>query len=381
MKVVIAPDKFKGTLSAAQVAEAIAQGVRRAAPDAEIDVCPMADGGEGTVDALVSATNGRFITHRVTGPLPEMKVDAKFGMLGPSAKRAEKEGDAPTAVIEMAAASGLHLLKPDQLDPMATTTFGTGELIRIAVEGGARCIILGIGGSATCDGGIGALQACGFTIVLDDGEPVSETEPLCGRDLSRVVLIKRHRGEVIDRVSIEVACDVTNPLFGPNGAAPVFAPQKGATPAQVAELDHLLEQLATRTGHLQEASTPGAGAAGGLGFGLLAFAGAKLRPGVEIVIDAVGLADRLRDADLCFTGEGKFDASSLGGKAPIGVLRLCEELHVPCALIAGSIAHDDPRFVARASLVPPATIEDAFARGPELLAMHAQEIVERLRQR
>jgi glycerate kinase len=374
MKVVIAPDKFKGSLSAAQIADAIAQGVRCADPNAQIDLCPMADGGEGTVHALVAATRGRFLTHRVTGPLPEMKVDATFGLLG----------DGTTAVIEMASASGLHLLRRCQYDPMATTTFGTGELMVAAIEAGAQRILLGIGGSATTDGGIGALQACGFPVLLEDGEPTSMTEPLCGQDLARVVLIKHGRGGPIDGFPIDVACDVTNPLFGPNGAAHVFAPQKGAAPQQVEELDALLKQLATRTGKLAEAQTPGAGAAGGLGFGLLAFAGAKLRPGIDIVIDATRLRRRLVGADLCITGEGRFDASSLGGKTPIGVLNLCRESGVKCALIAGTMGKDvEPKnvgFAAFESLSPPASIDEAMTRGAELLAMHAQQIVRLFRQ-
>ena len=381
MKVVIAPDKFKGSLSAAEVASAIGEGVRRAAPDAEIDLCPMADGGEGTVAALVAATGGELITHRVTGALPEMKVDATFGLIAIAAGQRPAEH---VAVIEMASASGLHLLRRDQYDPMATTTFGTGELMVEAVKRGAKRILLGIGGSATTDGGIGALQACGFPVLLEDGEPTSMTEPLCGQDLARVVLIKHGRGSPIDGIPIEVACDVTNPLFGPNGAARIFATQKGATPAQVEELDHLLERLATRTGHLADAQMPGAGAAGGLGFGLIAFAGATLRPGVDIVIEATKLRERLHAADLCITGEGKFDRTSLGGKTPMGVLRLCQESNVACALIAGVIGDANPidaGFRAAESLSPPASLEDAMHHGAELLSRHAEQILKVFRQR
>jgi glycerate kinase len=415
MKVVIAPDKFKGSLRATEVAHAIAEGVRRAVPDAQIELCPIADGGEGTVAALVEATGGELITHRVTGPLPEMKVDATFGMLGPSscsrtstssvesracspssaiegerraispATRGEED---PTAVIEMAAASGLHLLRREQYDPMATTTFGTGELMVEAVRRGAKRILLGIGGSATTDGGIGALQACGFPVLLEDGEPTSMTEPLCGQDLARVVLIKHGRGGPIDGIPIDVACDVTNPLFGPNGAARIFGPQKGATPQQVNELDQMLQQLATRTGKLMEAQTPGAGAAGGLGFGLIAFAGAKLRPGVEIVIEATKLRERLRGADLCITGEGCYDATTLQGKAPIGVARVCEQLNVKCCLLAGRIddihrsVKDGPDpFLGYFALSPPATPEKAMTHAVELLSKEAEKILKIFRQR
>jgi glycerate kinase len=262
-----------------------------------------------------------------------MKVNAAFGMLG----------DGTTAVIEMAAASGLALLSSQDRNPLNTTTFGTGELINAAVEMGATHIIVGIGGSATVDGGIGCAQACGHTIVLQDGEPVSITEPLVGADVERVVMVKRHRGEKTDRVKITVACDVTNPLFGENGAAVIFGPQKGATPDDVRRLDAALRQLATRNGKLDLASVPGAGAAGGLGFGLLAFFGAQLRSGIDIVLDATNLRQRLKNADLCITGEGRLDSQSLAGKTVIGVSRLCKDAGVPCIALGGSI---DPEMEA-----------------------------------
>ncbi len=201
-------------------------------------------------------------------------------------------------------------------------------------------IILGIGGSATVDGGIGCAQACGLPVILDGGEPVAPTEPLCGRDIDSVVLIKHGRGSPVERVKLTVACDVTNPLFGPNGAARVFGPQKGATAGQVAALDDSLERLARRTGHLEAANMPGAGAAGGLGFGMLAFFGATLRGGVGIVLDAVNFSNRLRGADLCITGEGRLDGQSMSGKAPVGVARLCRDQRVACIALAGSIGDE-----------------------------------------
>ena len=327
MKIVVAPDKFKGCLSAPQVAAAMAAGIRRAIPEAGIDECPMADGGEGTVAALVAATGGRIETRRVTGPLPEMKVDAAFGILG----------DGRTAVIEMAAASGLALVRDEDRNPLNTTTFGTGELLVEATRLGAERIILGIGGSATVDAGIGCAQACGLPVILEGSEPVSPTEPLCGRDLPSVVLIKHGRGSIVERVKITVACDVENPLFGPDGAAAVFGPQKGATPQQVQWLDDALRNLATRTGKLAEANTPGAGAAGGLGFGMLAWFGATLARGARIVIEATHLQQRLAGADLCITGEGRLDAGTVAGKAPIAVARLCSKMNVPCVAIVGSV--------------------------------------------
>ncbi|HEX4053436.1 MAG TPA: glycerate kinase [Tepidisphaeraceae bacterium] len=327
MRVLIAPDKFKGCLTAIEVARAMETGARRAAADALIDICPMADGGEGTVQTLVAATSGRFVTRSVTGPLPEMKVEARFGILG----------DGKTAVIEMAAASGLALLAPGDRDPMRTTTFGTGQLLMAAAEMGMSRIILGIGGSATIDGGIGCAQACGLPVILEEGELVSPGEPLVGADVKRVVLIKHGRGSAIERVRIDVACDVSNPLCGKDGAAAVYGPQKGATPQQVRELDAALLELARRNDKLQQANLPGAGAAGGLGFAMAAFFGATLKSGIEIVIDAVGLRRRLAGADVCLTGEGRLDRSSLRGKVVGGVAQACGARGIPCIVLAGSI--------------------------------------------
>jgi glycerate kinase len=368
MKVVIAPDKFKGSLSADEVARAIARGLN----NVETDACPVADGGEGTVAALVSATHGRFETRTVTGPLPDMRVDATFGILG----------DNQTAVIEMAAASGLALLPAEDRDPMRTTTFGTGELLLEAAKLGAKEIILGIGGSATVDGGIGAAQAAGLPVILDQIGPADTHEPLIGEDLRRVVLIKHARGSPLDRVKITVASDVTNPLFGPNGAAKIFGPQKGATPEQVAEFDALLKQLATRCGKLAEAAMPGAGAAGGLGFAMLAFFNATLRPGFDIVADAVRLRDRLRGADMCITGEGRVDQSSLSGKAAVGVARMCKELNVPCIAIVGSLDDTDPQARAQLNALftkilplhrPPLSLDDAIRDASKLIEARAAE--------
>ena len=342
----------------------MAEGIRRVIPDAQIDLCPMADGGEGTVSALVAATKGKLLTRRVTGPLPEMKVDATFGMLG----------DGQTAVVEMAAASGLALLPPSQRDPMATTTFGTGELLMAAGEAGATRVILGIGGSATVDGGVGCAQACGLPVLLEGGETVSPTEPLSGRDLDSIIMIKHGRGSPIERMHITVACDVTNPLFGPNGAAVVFGPQKGATPEQVEQLDNSLRRLAERTGKFEAANTPGAGAAGGLGFGMLAWFGATLASGVQTVIDAVDLQSRLRQSDLCITGEGKLDEQTLHGKAPLGVARAAKNAGVPCIALAGSLGAVPEALRAQGldawfSICPgPMTLEQSMSEARRLLA-------------
>jgi glycerate kinase len=340
MRVIVAPDKFKSCLSAAEVAQAIAAGLRAIDPSLDLDLCPLADGGEGTVQALVAATGGRLLTRNVTGPLPDMRVTATYGLLG----------DGQTAVIEMAAASGLHLLAPEQRNPMNTTTYGTGQLILSAVENGAKRIILGIGGSATTDAGLGCAQACGL---VSSPERSSIFAPLAAPELCRSV--RPHASPITPRdfdtaffftpiqltplagVEFLVACDVSNPLFGPSGAAPIFSPQKGATAEQVRWLDAALERLARRLNKVELAQTPGAGAAGGLGFGMLAFFGARLRPGIELVMEAARLRDRLKGADLCISGEGKLDAQSLGGKTPIGVARLCREMRIPCIALAGSI--------------------------------------------
>jgi len=331
MRIVIATDKFKGCLSAAEVASAMATGLRRGGRLVEVDLCPMADGGEGTVAALVAATNGKLLSHRVTGPLPDTLVDAAFGLLGSSAN------GPPTAVVEMAAASGLHLLRPEQRNPMLTTTYGTGQLLVAARDAGARRIILGIGGSATVDAGLGCAQACGVEITLKDGTArTAGDRPLCGEDVGRVGRVVRERSLLGD-ISITVACDVANGLFGVDGAAAVFGPQKGATPGQVQQLDEALEALAERLDMRQLAESPGAGAAGGLGFAMLAFFGAALRPGIGMVMEAANLRERLRKADLCITGEGRLDGQTLCGKAPLGVARLCREVKVPCIAIAGTI--------------------------------------------
>ena len=345
----------------------MAAGVRRARADAVINLCPMSDGGEGFVSTMIRACGGRLVTRRVTGPLPEMKVDANFGILSDR-----------TAIIEMSSASGIELLK-DKHDhnPEATTTFGTGELLLAAVAEGCAKITLGIGGSATIDGGIGCCHAAGLPVLLDGGEPTSLTEPLCGRDLPRVVRIKSHRGDKLAGVEIIVACDVTNPLYGPNGAARVFGKQKGATDEQIESFDRWLTQLALRCGVDDIARRPGAGAAGGLGFGMMAFFDATMRPGAELVIDATNLRERLRDADLCITGEGRFDNSSRGGKAPARVAELCRELGVRCDAICGS-ADVDARhpFASIQSLRERAeSTEDAINRAEQLISDAAVELI------
>jgi glycerate 2-kinase len=370
MRIVIAPDKFKGCLSAQAVAAAIAEGLRRVDPIISLEICPLADGGEGIVSALVADVGGRLVRRQVVGPLPEMTVDAAFGLVG----------DGNTAVVEMAAASGLALLAIDRRDPMATTSFGAGQLLVAAAEAGARRIILGVGGSATIDAGIGCAQACGIPVLLNDGEPTADSEPLVGRDLEKVVLIKHGRGGKLDRVSIEVACDVTNPLCGKNGAAAVFGPQKGATPEQVIWFDRQLQRLAERTGNQAIAELPGAGAAGGLAFAMAAFFGATLRSGIDLVMETVGFRKRLEGADLCITGEGMLDDSTWSGKTVSGVARLCKSMGIRCISICGGI---DPKTDYRSHGISAAlaiadkvgTTSESHRQAESLISAAAAEIL------
>ena len=359
MRIVIAPDKFKGALSAAQVAAAIAEGVRCFDPAIDTITCPMADGGEGTVAALIAATSGRLVSVKVVGPRPDMIVDAAYGILG----------DGKTAVIEMASAGGLALLAGDQRNPLFTTTYGTGEMIRHAVAGGVSRIILGIGGSATIDAGIGALQALGCEIRL---EGHAAGGPLVGADLQRVLAISPCPGGLPE---ILIACDVENPLHGPMGAAAVYGPQKGATPEAVRRLDDDLRQLAQRTGTQSLAEKPGSGAAGGLGFGLCAFLpNARMVPGFDLVAQACGFEKQLAGADLCITGEGRFDRSSMHGKTAVGVARRCRAQGIACIVLAGSAEEDAEKALrdqTGAIVVPivdgPMELEQAMAETARLL--------------
>ena len=333
MKIVVAPDSFKETLPAEEVAQAIAVGVLRTCPEANVDVCPMADGGEGTVDAMVAATGGRIMAADVFDPLGR-PMRARFGMLGPGAER--------TAVVEMAAASGLALVPPELRDPLRTTTFGTGQLILAALDEGAERIVVGVGSSATTDGGCGAAQAMGVLFLDESGRPC--VCGLAGGGLESIAKIDlADRDPRLAGVDISVACDVTNPLTGPDGAAAVYSPQKGATGETVRRLEaalvHLAELLRRDLG-INVEHLSGAGAAGGLAAGLVAFAGAKLTSGMQLVAETVALADRLAGADLCITGEGKLDAQSLSGKTAVGVARLAAQAGVPVICIPGQFDRD-----------------------------------------
>ena len=329
MKIVIAPDSFKESLSAMQVATAIEQGFREIYPDAQYVKLPMADGGEGTVESMVEATEGHYHFIDVTGPLGT-PVQARWGMLG----------DGKTAVIEMAAASGLHHVPPEHRNPLLTTSYGTGELILAALDRGVEHIILGIGGSATNDGGAGMLQALGIDLLDENGDALPEG----GGALSKLATIDTsHADPRLKTVSITVACDVNNPLCGPTGASAIFGPQKGATEAMVAALDGALavygKRLQEFTGR-EGMNAPGAGAAGGMGAALLGLLGADLKPGVEIVINALQLERLVADASLVITGEGRLDSQSICGKTPIGVARCAKRYQKPVIALAGGLTQD-----------------------------------------
>ncbi|WP_305420791.1 glycerate kinase [Photobacterium leiognathi] len=329
MKIIIAPDSYKESLTAMEVATAIENGFRQVIPNAEYIKLPMADGGEGTVQSLVDASNGTIIERSVTGPLGE-QVNGFFGLMG----------DGKTAIIEMAAASGLHLVSPELRNPMLTTSFGTGELILAALDKGVKHIIVGIGGSATNDGGIGMAQALGIRFLDENNKQISYG----GGALDRLHRIDMSNIDPrLISVKLEVACDVDNPLCGEKGASQVFGPQKGATPEMVAQLDNNLAHYAEiikRDLGKDVKHMAGAGAAGGMGAALLGLFSAQLRPGIEIVMDAVNLADVLKDADLVITGEGRIDSQTIHGKTPIGVARTAKRFNKPVIGIAGCLSSD-----------------------------------------
>ncbi|AIR70839.1 glycerate kinase [Dickeya fangzhongdai] len=329
MKIVIAPDSYKESLSAQEVATQIEAGFREVFPDASYVKLPVADGGEGTVEAMVAATRGKIVKVNVTGPLGD-DIDAFFGL----------SGDEKTAFIEMAAASGLERVPPHLRNPLLTTSYGTGELIRNALDHGVRHCIIGIGGSATNDGGAGMMQALGAQLLDDAKQPIG----FGGAELARLAHIDiRSLDPRIRQCRFEVACDVTNPLTGKQGASAIFGPQKGATEAMVEQLDQALRHYAGVIRNdldIDVEQVPGAGAAGGMGAALLAFCGAELRRGIEIVTEALGLDELVRDASLVITGEGRIDSQTIHGKVPIGVASVAKRYHKPVIGIAGSLTAD-----------------------------------------
>lgn len=351
MKIIIAPDSFKESLSALVVAEQIEEGFREIFPDAEYVKLPMADGGEGTVAALVAATGGRVIEAQVTGPLGE-KTAAFYGVTG----------DGRTAVIEMAAAGGLALVPSALRNPMKTTSYGTGELIRLALDAGLRDLLVGIGGSATNDGGAGMLQALGVRLLDGQGQEVGPG----GGCLDQVARIDcSGLDSRLEPCRISVACDVDNSLTGARGASAVFGPQKGASPEMVARLDANLghfSRLVARDLGVEVADIPGAGAAGGMGAALLAFLGAELRPGIDVVSKVVGLERLLVGAQLLITGEGRIDSQTVFGKTPVGVARMAKRQGVPVIALAGSLSAD-------AAVVYPHGIDALFSVVPGVCSL------------
>ena len=353
----------------------MAAGVLRARSDAELSLLPLADGGEGTVEALVLATSGRHESLRVTGPLGK-PVEAVWGRLGP---------DGDTAVIEMAAAAGLPLVPMDRRDPRRTTTYGAGELMRQAIRAGAKRVIVGLGGSATNDGGAGAMQALGVCFLDASGKPLPE--PITGGDLASLARIDAGCLAEFSGIKVVIASDVTNPLLGPNGASAVYGPQKGADPAIVAELDAALARYAAvlrRDLGRSVADLPGAGAAGGMGAGLMAFLDARMHSGIDLVLDAARFEKCAVGADWLLTGEGRIDAQTLHGKTISGLLRRCRPLGLPVLAFGGSVEDAASEQLAAAGLRAafpivsgPMSLEDAIRDGSALLT-HAVARVVRL---
>ncbi|MDR6178233.1 glycerate kinase [Pseudomonas sp. SORGH_AS 211] len=369
MKIVVAPDSFKESLSAAGVARALARGLRQALPEAEIIECPLGDGGEGTLDAVLAATGGEVREARVTGPLGE-PVTARWGWL------AEQR----TAFVEMASASGLELVPRTRRDVLVATSRGTGELLHAALDAGAERLVLAIGGSATNDGGAGLLQALGVRLLDRQGQALGPGGAALAMLASLDVTALHPR---LAEVEVIIAADVDNPLCGPQGASQIFGPQKGASPEQVRQLDAALAHFATvaaATLGRDVREQPGAGAAGGVGFAALAFLQATFRPGIEVVAELVGLEGALIGADLAVTGEGRLDGQTLRGKTPAGVLRLAQRHGVPVVAVAGSLGEGydalyEQGLAAAFSLVPgPLSLEEALTQAEVLLERTARDI-------
>ncbi|MFR0587426.1 glycerate kinase [Bifidobacterium pseudolongum] len=371
MKIIIAPDSFKGCMSARQAAEAMEHGVHHVLPDAECVLVPMADGGEGTVQSLVDATGGTLLEATVTGPLGT-PVHAQYGMLG----------DGCTAVIEMAAASGIGYVDETTRDPRITTTYGVGELILDALDHGVTAFILGLGGSATNDGGTGMAQALGAHLLDAQGNEL----PFGGAALAGLATIDvSDLDSRIATADIRLASDVTKPLTGPQGASSVFGPQKGADASMVAELDAALHHYASivaRDLGRDVETVPGAGAAGGLGAGFLAFTGARMQSGVSLVVEATGLKTLTAGADWCFTGEGGIDSQTQYGKTPIGVARAVKEAapHCPVVAFAGNVGSGVEELYSQGidavfGIVPgPQNLRQALACGAENLERCAANV-------
>lgn len=370
MKIIIAPDSYKGSLTAVQAAKAIDEGIKRAFPHANTSLVPVADGGEGTIETLVSATNGKLKSIKVLAPLGN-EVIASYGILG----------DGKTCVIEMASASGLDLVPQDKLSPLQTTTYGTGQLIKQALDDGYKTFILAIGGSATNDGGTGMLQALGLKILDYKGNQIG----FGGGELNKVdQIILDDFDSRIYNCNFIIASDVQNPLIGPNGASYVFGPQKGATPETVDILDENLTHWANEVARVTNKylhDRPGAGAAGGIGGAFQAFFPAKMRRGIDVVLEYSNLDSYLTDADLIITGEGQVDYQTASGKTPLGVAQASQKYNVPCIIIAGSVGKGvdvlyEYGVVSIHSMInQPMTLEKAMENASELLELATEQVV------
>lgn len=329
MNITIAIDSFKGSLSSMEAGQAVAEGIRRVMPSAEIRIRPLADGGEGTTEALTAGLGGELKSLTVTGPLGR-PVTASYGLI-----RERK-----MAVLEMASAAGLTLISQEERNPLEATTYGIGEMIRDAIGEGCRHFLVGIGGSATNDGGTGMLSALGFQFLDSEGHPI----PLGAKGLENLARISTENARPeLSQCSFHIACDVTNPLCGENGCSAVYGPQKGADPEMIRQMDQWMERygdLAARTFPAADKEAPGAGAAGGLGFAFLTFLNGSLESGVGMVLKEINLKDDIRDADLVITGEGRLDAQTVMGKAPIGVAHLAKEYGKPVIAFSGAVTRE-----------------------------------------
>ncbi len=374
MKVVAAPQTFKGSISALNAAEAISIGVKNIYPSAEVILCPVADGGDGTLETLVEVSNGNIVECVVEGPTGT-PVEAQWGAMG----------DEQTAVIEMARTSGLALLDLNERDPLNASTYGLGEAILSALDQNYRKFIIGIGGSATNDGGAGMAQAVGISLKDEFGKEI----PRGGAALSKLHSIDTAGMDPrIKQSEFMVACDVNNPLTGPEGASAVYGPQKGATPEMITQLDEALKNFAeTILRDLGEEveHISGAGAAGGLGAGMMAFMGGTLKPGVDIVLDTVGLADKLKGTDIVITGEGGIDFQTVYDKAPIGVAKLAKTLGIPTIALAGlvgkdfQVVHKDGIESVFSIVNGPMTLENASSNAHRLIVESTEQVMRLLR--
>lgn len=370
MRVVIAPDSYKGSLSALEVGEAIREGILKLDPGIETILVPMADGGEGTVQSLIDASGGRIVEAKVHDPLFR-KIESFYGIMG----------DGKTAVIEMAAASGLHLLKPEERNPIKTTSYGTGELIKDALDKGCTEIILGLGGSATNDGGTGMARALGVRFIDVKGNEIN----LGGGELSGIQTIDLSGiDQRIEFTKFIAACDVDNPLYGVKGASKVFGKQKGANISDMNSLDkglaHFAQIVKSKLG-VDKNDIPGAGAAGGLGYGVMVFLKAGLESGIDIVINATRLAEKMDGADLVITGEGRIDSQTAFGKTPYGISQLAKQKNIPVVAIAGSLGQDyrelyEKGFDGIFSIIDaPMSLNEAIESSKELLENTTEAII------